>query len=607
MFRYFEQRITPFPDHAPPGYFRSLTDFIRQYSCGAEPYLLIMVSCTALTAMAEIFIFQFIGNLIDWISNTEPHVLWEQRGTDIAVTIVAIALGMPILISLHCLVSRQTLACHYPMRIRWLAHRHLLNQPMSFYRAELSGRLATKITQTAQAIPDSTMKILDIGVYALVSFGSIVVVISQMAFILALAFIVWLMLYIFILHYFLPKLAHAAMTQADARSEMTGRIVDTYANITTVKLFSHSQHESNYAKQAMGNFLTTQYPQMRLITVLIVSLWCVNIALFCSVTCLSLFLWSQKLITVGVIAVATTLALRLFTLSEWLMWEIAQVFEQLGIVQDGMNTLKSTAATQPEKAMQKAHFSEPMIKFDKVCFRYHDHGKHAAFIINQFSLNIHAGEKVAFVGKSGAGKSTLVNLLLRFYDPQQGTISIGGHDIANIEQSSLRESIAVVSQDTALLNRSIKENILYGKPDASDEPLRRAAERASAHHFILDLIDPDGRTGYEARVGERGLALSGGQRQRIAIARALLKNAPIFVLDEATSALDSEAEQIIQENLDQLMQQKTVIAIAHRLSTITKMDKVVVIEEGKIVEIGTHAALIQRHGHYARLWQKQTT
>jgi ATP-binding cassette subfamily B multidrug efflux pump len=496
----------------------------------------------------------------------------------------------------------QTLLGNYPMAIRWLSHRYLLKQSVSFYQNDFAGRIATKVMQTALSVREAVMKLLDVMVYVLVYFISMLVLVAQSDWRLMIPMLVWLICYIGIQLFFVPKLKRVATEQADARSVMTGRIVDSYTNISTVKLFAHTQRESDYAKESMDGFLKTVYSQMRLGTGFNVLVNLINYLLTFSVAGVSIYLWSDSIVTVGAIAIAVSLSLRLSGISHWIMWEISMLFENIGSSIDGMKTL-----SKPIDITDKAGASELTqvsgeIEFDAVQFNY-DVDKP---VLNNLSLHIKSGEKVGIVGRSGAGKSTLVNLLLRFYDLSSGQIKIDGVDITDVTQDSLRAQIGMVTQDTSLLHRTIRENILYGRPDASEEDLSKALKQAQADTFINDLTDPEGHRGLDAQVGERGVKLSGGQRQRIAIARVLLKDAPILVLDEATSALDSEVEAAIQESLYQLMQGKSVIAIAHRLSTIAAMDRLIVIDEGKIVEQGTHQELLSSGGIYAQLWAHQT-
>jgi ATP-binding cassette subfamily B multidrug efflux pump len=430
-----------------------------------------------------------------------------------------------------------------------------------------------------------------------------VVLLAQADIRLMIPMLIWLTCYISIQIYFVPKLKRVASEQADARSTMTGRIVDSYTNIATVKLFSHSKRETDYAEKGMRGFLDTVYRQMRLVTGFDVAVEITNYILVFSIGALSVYLWMDNSISVGAIAIAIALALRINGMSMWIMWEVGALFENMGTVVDGMKTLAKPVDIQDKPGAKDLVVREGGIEFDNVSFHYGDKTKG---VISNLNLNIKPGEKVGLVGRSGAGKSTLVNLLLRFHDVEDGKIKIDGQVISDVTQDSLRAKIGMVTQDTSLLHRSIRDNILYGNPDATEEDLLRATKQAHAHEFIETLSDPFGNTGYDAQVGERGVKLSGGQRQRIAISRVLLKDAPLLILDEATSALDSEVEAAIQESLNELMQGKTVIAIAHRLSTIAAMDRLIVLDKGEVVEQGTHQELVKSNGIYAQLWAHQT-
>jgi len=414
--------------------------------------------------------------------------------------------------------------------------------------------------------------------------------------------VIWLGFYILVQRYFVPKMKNIAMLQADARSLMTGRIVDSYTNIITLKLFSHSSRESDYVRDGMSEFLNTVHPQMRLVTTLNMVLWSLNMLLIFSTAALGIYLWINGSITPGAIAIVISLAIRLTGMSHWIMWEISSLFENIGTVQDGINTLSVPNAITDNEQAKDLQVTEGDIRFDNVSFAYNDDGQ----VFNRLNLHIPGTEKVGIVGRSGAGKSSLVSLMLRFYDIQSGTLSIDQQNIRDVRQESLRANIAMVTQDTSLLHRSVRENIMFGRPQASEEQMIAASKQAQAHEFILSLRDNKGRRGYDAHVGERGVTLSGGQRQRIAIARVLLKDAPILILDEATSALDSEVEASIQQSLNKLMQGKTVIAIAHRLSTIAAMDRLIVFDKGEIVEQGTHQQLIAKNGVYTKLWNHQS-
>ena len=602
MFKRFESWVEALPDDEPTKPPTGVYAFCRHYTKGYELPLILMSVLTAMLAMLEVSLFGFMGQLVDWLVKKNPETLFQDEGTTLMLMGGMVIIVMPILVLLHALIMHQTLLGNYPMSIRWLAHRYLLKQSVSFYQDDFAGRIATKVMQTSLAVRETVMKLLDVLVYILVYFTSMLVMIASADLRLVIPMLIWLALYVGLQWYFVPKLKSVSTEQADARSTMTGRIVDSYTNITTVKLFAHTQKEAEYAKSSMRIFLDTVYRQMRLVTGISVSVQIINYVLAFSIAAVAIALWTDSAITIGAIAIAVSLALRLNGMSQWIMWEISSLFENIGTVTDGMNTLSKTTIIQDEPDAKALVVNHGKIDFNQVCFHY---GEQTG-VIEDLNLNIKAGEKVGLVGRSGAGKSTLVNLLMRFYDVEKGQINIDDQDIKTVMQDSLRSQIGMVTQDTSLLHRTIRENILYGNPTASEEQLDSAIKQAQAYDFIKDLSDPHGNHGLDAQVGERGVKLSGGQRQRIAIARVLLKNAPILLLDEATSALDSEVEAAIQESLYELMQGKTVIAIAHRLSTIAAMDRLIVLDQGRVVEQGTHQELIAAGGIYAQLWAHQT-
>lgn len=602
MLGFFERLISPFPSENPEQAPSTLFAFCRHYAKGMEIQLFCMSILTASLAVLEVSLFSFMGQLVDWLVTKNKATLLADEGATLLVYSLLLLLVMPVLTFIHAAIIHQTLLGNFPMSIRWQAHRYLLKQDMAFYQNDFAGRIATKVMQTSLAVREAVMKLLDVMVYVVVYFSAMLFLVASADWRLVLPLLAWLAFYIAIQCYFIPRLKQVSAEQSDARSTMTGRIVDSYTNITTVKLFSHSQRESEYAKQGMRGFLTTVYLQMRLATGLSVLVQCINYAVVFAIAALSIQLWVDDAVSVGAIAIAISLALRLNGMSQWIMWEMSALFEAIGTAIDGMNTLSKPLGIVDNKDASALQVSKAEIHFDRVSF---DYGKQIG-VINALDLHIKPGEKIGLVGRSGAGKSTLVNLLMRFYDLAEGAIYIDGQDISQFTQDSLREQIAMVTQDTALLHRSVRENVLYGHPDASEQAMIEACKQAKAHDFILNLEDLNGRRGYDAVVGERGITLSGGQRQRIAIARVLLKDAPILLLDEATSALDSEVEAAIQDNLNALMKKKTVIAIAHRLSTIASLDRLIVLEHGEIVEQGSHDELIAAGGIYAQLWRHQS-
>lgn len=602
MLGFFERLIVPFPPQEPAQPPSSLWAFCKHYTRGVGPHLFIMSCLTATIAVMEVTLFGFLGQLVDWLSEKNADTLWQDEGHTLIALGIIVLIGMPLTVLLHSSIIHQALLGNYPMRIRWQAHRYLLGQSLSFYQNEFAGRIATKVMQTALSVREAVMKTLDVLLFVTVYFLGMATVVSSADLRLVIPLLCWLTLYIGTLRFFIPRLRAISEKQADARSSMTGHIVDTYTNIMTVKLFSHFKREEDHAQNSMQGFLDTVHPQMRLVTKLNVTVWILNSLLIFSISALSIYLWSEQSITTGAIAVAVGLALRLNGMSQWIMWEVSSLFENIGTVQDGINTLARPREVKDHQNASDLTVAQGKIDFSHIQFHY---GKGEG-VIDDLSLHIKPGEKIGIVGRSGAGKSTLVNLLLRFHELEGGQITIDGQDISQVTQDSLRSQIGVVTQDTALLHRSVRENIIYGRPDANDQYMIEAAKKAEAHEFIQELSDPNGRQGYDAHVGERGVKLSGGQRQRIAIARVLLKDAPILILDEATSALDSEVEAAIQTSLNKLMEGKTVIAIAHRLSTIAAMDRLIVIDEGHIVEQGNHAELVANKGLYAQLWERQS-
>ncbi len=602
MFAFFENLIKPFPPEVPDQPPATLMAFCWHYTKDVWPWILIMSVLVALAAVVEVMLFGFLGNIVDWLATVDKASFLQTEGDKLVFIGIIVLFALPTISLILALVSHQTLLGNYPMRIRWKAHRYLLRQSFGFYQDEFAGRVATKVMQTALGVRESVMKLADVMVYVSVYFFGGLILVTTFDIRLVVPFIAWLIAYIAMLYFLLPRLHRVAEEQADARSTMTGRVVDSYTNIMTVKLFSHTGREENYARESMEGFMDTVYRMMRLSTKLEVSVEVINALLLFSVGFISVWSWLQDQASVGAIAVAVGLVLRMHGMSHWIMWEMSALFENLGMAHDGMNTLSKIQMVTDAPQAPAIEVTRGEIEFDQIRFHY---GKDSG-VLEDFSLNIQPGEKVGLVGRSGAGKTTLMNVLLRLFDLEGGAIRIDGQDISRVKQESLRAQIGVVTQDTSLLHRSIRDNIAYGSPVAGQVDIEQAARRANAHDFILELSDLDGNQGYDAQVGERGAKLSGGQRQRIAIARVFLKDAPILVLDEATSALDSEVEAAIQDNLMSLMEGKTVIAIAHRLSTIAELDRLVVIDQGRIVEQGSHDELVKAGGLYADLWQRQS-
>lgn len=602
MFSWFENRLNPYPPEDPVLPPKGLVAFCWHYTKPAAPWLLLLGLCSMLIAVGEVLLYQFLGNIVDWLSVADRATFLDTEKGRLMWMGALLLIGLPVVGFVHTLTMHQVLAGNFPMIARWQMHRFLLRHSMTFFANEFAGRVSTKVMQTSLAVRESVMKIIDVFVYAISFFVSMLALVFAADWRLVAPLIIWIVLYTLILTFFVPRLRRLSSEQADARSLMTGRIVDSYTNIATVKLFSHAGREEAYARDGMDAFLDTVHRQMRQITLLNVFVDINNAIVLFAVSGLSIWFWLGGTVSVGAIAVAIGLAMRINGMSQWIMWEVSALFENIGTVYDGMGMMTKAHDIVDAPGAKALDAPKGEIVYDHVRFHY---GKDKG-VIEDFSLTIKAGEKVGLVGRSGAGKTTLMNLLLRFYDLETGHILIDGQDISAVSQDSLRSLVGVVTQDTSLLHRSIRDNIAYGRPEASDAEVLEAARRANALEFIEGLVDMQGRKGLDAQVGERGVKLSGGQRQRIAIARVFLKNAPILILDEATSALDSEVEAAIQESLFSLMEGKTVIAIAHRLSTLTQMDRLVVLDKGRIIETGTHGDLVSKGGIYADLWNRQS-
>lgn len=601
MFKWFESLVNPYPTKGlnkplPTRFF----PFVWQAARGVRPYLLLLVLCTAGAASFEALLYARIGELVNWLSQSQPDTFLAEHQTNLTI-LTFILLANIFFASLQSIIKHQILYSNFPMRLRWRFHNLLLRQSLDFFHNDFAGRLSAKVMQTALAVREFWIILGDMLAYVVIYFITISVVLGAISPMLIIPLLVWLGLFISAASYFIPRLSRISNSQADARAVMTGRVTDAYTNIQTVKLFAHAGRESQYAKESMQEFMVTVYKQMRLGAQYEISINLLTVVLYVGVLGTALWLWMNGQAELGIIAATTAMILKLNSIAEFMMWQTSALFENVGTIQDGMKTLGRPITIEDKPDAKTLNVAQGEIKFENVSFAYNDKN-----VIEQFNLTIRPGEKIGIVGRSGAGKSTLIQLLLHFYQINQGRILIDGQDIVDVTQDSLRKNIALVTQDTSLLHRTVAENIKYGRPDASDEEMYAAVAKAKAEEFIPQLTDLRGKRGYEAYVGERGVKLSGGQRQRIAIARVFLKDAPILILDEATSALDSEVEAAIQSSLDELMQGKTVIAIAHRLSTIAQMDRLIVLDQGQIAEQGTHDELVALNGIYAQLWQRQT-
>jgi len=602
MFRKFELLIDPFretKDDIPPA---QLGAFYFRFSRQVTGPLLVLMVLGLIGALIEVSVFAFVGDIIDMISQTAPDRFFAEQGTWLIAMAVMLVGLRPAVFTLHSLVMFQALVPGLTNLVRWQNHKHVLRQSVSYFQSDFAGRIANKVADTGPALRESVLQLMDAVWFVLVYAASALVLFAINDIRLTIPLLIWLALYVLALAYWVPQIKNRAEAMSEARSALVGRFVDSYTNILTVKLFADPDREDGYVREALDDHTERFRELMRPLTSMSSVLWMINGWLMVGTGGLALWLWSTGSITAGAIALALGLAIRINNMSEWVMWVVTEIFENIGTVENGMETISKPHDLIDRAGAQVLQVGTGEVRFDGVSFHY---GKKTG-VLNNVSLAIRPGEKIGLVGQSGAGKSTLVNLLLRFYDVEGGSITIDGQDIAGVTQTSLRTNIGMVSQESSLLHRSIRDNIAYGRPDATMAEIEAAAKMAAADEFIGDLEDPKGRTGYDAHAGERGVKLSGGQRQRIAIARVLLKDAPILVLDEATSALDSEVEAAIQEQLINLMEGKTVIAIAHRLSTIAAMDRLVVMDGGRVVEQGTHNELLAHGGIYARLWARQS-
>jgi ATP-binding cassette subfamily B multidrug efflux pump len=613
MFALFERllkpAVAPETPEPPPGLVAFYWHFARQ----AKPLFVALFVAGFIVAIMDTMIPIFIGRIVTLVTSAKPETLFAEHGHLLIGMALVLLVLRPVAITMQNLLANQAIAANVSNRIRWQNHWHVVRQSWAFFQNDFAGRIANRVMQTGPAIRETVVAVIT-GVWYILVYGtSALLLLGSADPWLALPIALWFCGYVTLLRVIVPRMRDRSKEMSESRSMLTGRIVDSYTNILTVKLFARAREEDAYVREALEQHTGRFHRSLRLNTLFGFSLTTLNAFLVTGTGGVAMLLWSQGRVEVGTVAMALPLAWQIVSASGWVAYQVTTIFENVGVVQEGMMTIARPIGLTDEPEATPLAVTKGEITFDNMQFGYGREPRVGADgrvkhfpVIDGLTLTMKPGEKIGLVGRSGAGKSTLVNLLLRFFDLEGGRILIDGQDIARATQESLRAQISVVTQDTSLLHRSIGDNIRYGRPTATDAEIVAAAKLAHAHEFILELEDWKGRRGYEAQVGERGVKLSGGQRQRIAIARVILKNAPILVLDEATSALDSEVEAAIQQSLGTLIAGKTVIAIAHRLSTIARMDRLVVLDHGRIVEQGTHAELLRMNGHYAALWQRQS-
>ncbi|MVO17794.1 ABC transporter ATP-binding protein [Parasedimentitalea huanghaiensis] len=602
MFRYFENLVDPYCDYAeqdtPP---TRLWPFMRSYSQPFKRIFFWAAVMSVIVATIEIGLIYYMGRIVDLLGNGPAH-LWENHGTELILVAAFILLIRPALQLVDVLILNNAVLPNFGTLIRWRAHKHVLRQSVGWFENDFAGRIANRIMQTPPAAGEVVFQVFDAISFSLAYLIGAAILLMAADPRLLLPLIIWFALYGLLVRWMIKRVGPASQASSDARSAVTGAVVDSYSNIHSVKMFAHHNHEMAVAKGVIEKTRKTFQAEMRIFTIVDGVLVTLNGVLIVGVVGWAMYLWSLDQASVGVVAAATTLTLRLNAMTGWIMWALNSFFRELGVVSEGMQTI-----AQPIDLVDAANAAPLQLTSGQIQLKNlsHHYGRETGGL-DKVNLTIRPGEKIGLIGRSGAGKSSLVKLLLRFYDTERGQILIDGQDIRSVSQDSLRSNIGMVQQDSSLLHRSVRDNLLYGRPDATEEQMIKAAKQAEAHDFILDLEDPQGRKGYDAHVGERGVKLSGGQRQRVTLARVILKNAPILLLDEATSALDSEVEAVIQKTLYGMMEGKTVIAIAHRLSTIAQMDRILVLDQGRIVEQGSHDDLLAAQGQYAQFWARQS-
>ena len=603
MFRFFENLVDPYKpyvlnDTPPKGLWPFLRDYVREFRGVFTVTALFSVG----NGVLDVGMLWYLGKLVDMMTQTSPGDFLAAHWFDLVMVAVVILFVRPVVAAGSVALLHNTILTNFGTMIRWRAHGHVLRQPVGWFESDFAGRIANRIMQAPPAAGDAVFQVFDMAVFAVTTFVGACIMLFDADPRLMMPLVLWAMAYGALMRWTIRRAGPASTAASEARSAVTGRVVDSYTNIHSVKLFANHGQEMDYAREAIEGARAAFQKEMRIVTVMDIVLNVINGAMILSVAALALWLWAHDLAMVGVVASAVALVLRLHSMTFWIMWASTNLVQNLGTVAEGLETISQPITLVDAPQAPALEFKQGLIEFQSVS---HHYGRGAGGL-DKLNLVIKPGEKIGLVGRSGAGKTTLVKLMLRFYDTEEGRILIDGQDISKVSQESLRRVIGMVQQESTLLHRSVRENILYPNPTAGDAAMIAAAKKAESHEFILDLEDPKGRKGYDAHVGERGVKLSGGQRQRVAIARVILKDAPILIMDEATSALDSEAEALIQKALFGVMEGKTVIAIAHRLSTIAAMDRIVVLDRGHIVEEGPHAALLANGGLYAQLWARQS-
>ncbi|MBK0326057.1 ABC transporter ATP-binding protein [Rhodobacteraceae bacterium F11138] len=602
MFRFFENLVDPYCDYTqkdrPP---TRLWPFLREYGVPFRRVFVWAGLLSILVAAIEIGLIYYMGRIVDLLAG-EPQQVMADHGLELLAVAVFIVLLRPALHMFDVALLNNAILPNFGTLIRWRAHKHVLRQSVGWFENDFAGRIANRIMQTPPAAGEVVFQVFDAISFSLAYMVGAAILLTASDARLLIPLLIWMIFYAALVRWTVRRVGPASQAASDARSVVTGRVVDSYTNIHSVKMFAHHDRELDYARDAIENSRRTFQTEMRIFTKMDITLVALNGLLIVGVVGWTIWLWYNGQASVGVVAAATALTLRLNGMTGWIMWALTTFFRQLGVVAEGMQTIAQPIDLVDDERARPLQLRDGQIELRDLS---HHFGRESGGL-DGINLTIWPGEKIGLIGRSGAGKSTLVKLLLRFYDAENGQILLDGQDIKQVTQNSLRSHIGMVQQDSALLHRSVRDNILYGRPDATEDMMIAAAKQAEAHEFILDLADPEGRTGYDAHVGERGVKLSGGQRQRVTLARVILKDAPILLLDEATSALDSEVEAAIQDTLYGMMQGKTVIAIAHRLSTIAQMDRILVLDQGRIVEQGSHAALLAQSGLYAQFWARQS-